>query len=227
MLEPTPGDPNTLSGGGGGGGGGPKKGLIERVKDILMRPKEEWRVIDAEPATIGGIYTSYVVILAAIGPIAGVIGQQLFGFSMLGITWKPTIGWSVGNAVLGYILALVAVYLLGVIINALAPSFGGQQDQLKAFKVAAYCSTATWVAGIFALIPMLAWVALVGLIYGLYLLYLGLPVLMRVPQDKLVGYFLVIIVVMIILYFVMGLIVATLTTSFFGAMGGVAPVVRY
>jgi hypothetical protein len=206
---------------------GGSKSLINRVKDILVTPKTEWGVIDAEPATIQGIYTSYVVILAAIGPIAMLIGQQVFGYSLLGITWKPSIGWSVGNAALSYIVALVAVYVLALIINALAPSFGGQQDQVKAFKVAAYCSTATWVAGIFGLIPMLGWLVLIGLIYGLYLLYLGLPILMRVPADKLVGYFVVIIVAMIVLYFVIGLIVATLTATFFGAMGPAAPVIRY
>ena len=210
-----------------GGMPGAPASLVDRVKNILMTPKTEWPRIDAEPATIAGIYTGYVMILAAIGPIAGLIGQQLFGFSYFGVTWKPSIGWSVGNAVLGYILSLVAVYVFALIINALAPSFGGQQDQVKAFKVAAYSSTATWVAGIFGIIPMLGLLVLIGLIYGLYLLYVGLPVLMRVPADKLVGYFVVIIVVMIVLYFVIGMIVGALTATFFGAMGGVAPVVRY
>ena len=210
-----------------GGMPGAPASLVDRVKNILMTPKTEWPRIDAEPATIGGIYTGYVLILAASGPIASIIGQQVFGFSFFGVAWKPSIGWSVGNAVLAYITTLGAVYLLALIINALAPSFGGQQDQVKAFKLAAYCSTPTWIAGIFGLIPMLGWLVLIGLVYGLYLLYIGLPILMRVPQDKLVGYFVVIIVVMIVLYFVIGLIVSTLTISFFGAMGPAAPIIRY
>jgi hypothetical protein len=202
--------------------------LVDRVKNILVSPKTEWPRIDGEPATVASLFTGYAMILAAIGPIATVIGQQVFGYSFMGVTWKPTIGWSIGNAVLAYISTLIGVYLLGVIINALAPSFGGQQDQLKAMKVAVYCSTATWVAGIFAIIPMLGLLAIFGLIYGLYLLYLGLPILMRVPADKLVGYFVVIIVVMVVLYFVIGFVVAALTASFFGAMGPAAgPVVRY
>ena len=211
----------------GGMPGGPAS-LPDRVKNILMSPKTEWPRIDTEPATIAGLFTGYAMILAAIGPIASLIGQQVFGYSFMGVTWKPAIGWSIGNAVLAYISTLIAVYLLGVIINALAPSFGGQQDQLKAMKVAVYCSTATWVAGIFAIVPMLGLLAIFGLIYGLYLLYLGLPILMRVPADKLVGYFVVIIVVMVVLYFVIGFVVAALTASFFGAMGPAAgPVVRY
>jgi hypothetical protein len=211
-----------------GGMPGAPASLIDRVKNILMTPKTEWPRIDAEPASVAGLFTGYAMILAAIGPIATLIGQQLFGYSFFGVTWKPSIGYSIGNAVIAYISTLVGAYVLGLIINALAPSFGGQQDQLKAMKVAIYCSTAAWVAGIFAIVPMLGLLAIFGLIYGLYLLYLGLPVLMRVPPDKLVGYFVVIIVVMIVLYFVIGMIVTALTATFFGAMGPAAgPVIRY
>jgi hypothetical protein len=193
-----------------------------------VTPKTEWPRIDAEPATVASIFTGYAMILAAIGPIAGLIGQQVFGYSFLGVTWKPSIGWSVGNAVLGYVLALVGLYVTALIINALAPSFGGQQDQVKALKVAAYSTTAAWVAGIFNIIPMLGILVLLAALYGLYLLYLGLPVLMRVPQDKVIVYVVVIIVVNIVLYFVIAMIVGALTASFFGAMGPAAgPVIRY
>jgi hypothetical protein len=209
--------------------GGGSKSLIERVKDILLTPKTEWGVIDAEPATIGGIYTSYVVILAAIGPIAMLIGQQVVGISILGVTYKPSIAYSVGSAVLTYLLTLVAVYVSALIIDALAPTFGGTKDKVKAFKVAAYASTASWVAGIFNIIPLLGWLALIGGLYGLYLLYLGLPRLMRVAEDKAVGYTVVVIVVQIVLYFVVAMILATLVASFFGlgAFTGAAPTVNY
>ncbi len=212
-----------------GGMPGTPASLGERVKNILVTPKTEWPRIDAEPATIGGIYTSYVVILAAIGPIAGLIGAQVFGFSAFGYTYKPPIGHSVATAVLTYGLSLVGVYISSLIINALAPTFGGTKDELKAFKVAAYSMTAGWVAGVVQIIPMLGWLALIGVLYGLYLLYLGLPRLMRVAEDKAVGYTVVVVVVQILLYFVIGMIVATLVASFLGAAAitGGAPTVTY
>jgi len=196
-------------------------GLIDRVKNILMTPKTEWPRIDAEPATIQGIYTGYVMILAAIGPIAGLIGQQVFGYSALGITYKPPIGYSIATAVMTYVLALVSVYVSALVIDALAPNFGGTKDKVKAFKVAAYSATAAWLAGIFGIIPMLAILGILGL-YSLYLLFLGLPVLMRVPQEKAVGYTVVVIVVQIVLYIVVGAVVGALVASFFpiGAMIG-------
>lgn len=196
--------------------------LVERAKNILLSPKTEWPRIDAEPASIQGIYTSYVMILAAIGPICALIGQQVFGFSALGITYKPPIGYSITSAVLTYGLSLLSVYVSSLVIDALAPNFGGTKDSLKAFKVAAYSATAAWLAGIFQILPALAILGIVGL-YSLYLLYLGLPVLMKVPQDKAVGYTVVVIVVQIVLYFVVAMVVAALVASFFplgGLMGG-------
>src|SRR6187455_2943095 len=122
--------------------------LVDRVKNILVSPKAEWQRIDAEPATVAGIFTTYVLILAAIGPIAMVIGQQVFGIGGFGFTWKPGIGYSVGMAVFTYLSAVVGVYILSLVIDALAPSFGGTKDPVKALKVAAYASTASWVAAI-------------------------------------------------------------------------------
>ncbi len=56
--------------------------LADRVKKILLNPKEEWQVIDQEPATVAGLYSGYIVPLAAIGPIAQAIGSSVFGISM-------------------------------------------------------------------------------------------------------------------------------------------------
>jgi Yip1-like protein len=199
--------------------GGPKN-IIARVRDILIKPNEEWGVIDNEPATIGGIFTSYVMILAAIGPIALLIGQQLIGISMLGVTWKPSITYSVGMAVISYVMSLVVVYVAALIIDALAPSFNGTKDPVKAFKVAAYSATAGWVAAILQIIPMLGIVALLGSLYGLYLLFLGLPRLMRVAQDKAVGYTLVVILIQIVLYVVVALVVGVLVVNILASGAG-------
>jgi len=51
--------------------------LVERVKGILLSPKTEWPRIAAEPMTTQQIYTNWVLILAAIGPIAIAIGWGL------------------------------------------------------------------------------------------------------------------------------------------------------
>jgi len=101
------------------------------------------------------------------------------------------------------------VFVLALIIDALAPTFGGQKNPIQALKVAAYSATAAWVAGIFGLIPALGFLGLLGL-YSLYLLFLGLPILMKAPEDKAMGYTLVVIVAAIVLGYLVSALTARL-----------------
>ncbi|RSW89170.1 YIP1 family protein [Sphingomonas koreensis] len=186
--------------------------LIERIKNILLKPKEEWERIDAEPATVGGLMTGWVVPLAAIGPVAGLIGGLVFGYGgMFGITIRPSVTMAVTGAVISYLLALLCAWLFSKIIDALAPSFGGQKNPVQAMKVAAYSGTAAYLAGVFQIIPALGILGLLGL-YSLYLLYLGLPRLMKAPADKAMGYTIVTVVVAIVLFFVVSVATGALTS---------------
>ncbi|WP_411342122.1 Yip1 family protein [Sphingopyxis sp. J-6] len=189
----------------------PASGIVQRAKDIILKPKETWPVIAAEPATTQSIFVPYVVVLAAIGPIAQFIGGQVFGFTAFGITYHPPIGSALVSAILSYGLTFATVFILALVIDGLAPNFGGQKDQVQALKVAAYSATAGWVGGIFGLLPALALVGALFALYGLYLLYLGLPVLMKVPQEKALGYTVVVVVVAIVLFLIVGAVVGALT----------------
>jgi len=186
----------------------PTSGVIERAKNIILKPKETWAAIDTEPATVQSIYVPYVVLLAAIGPVAQLIGGQVFGYGAFGVTFRPSLGSALGSALLSYGLALASIFLLSLIIDALAPNFGGQKNQVQALKVAAYSATAGWLAGIFGLIPALAILGILGL-YGLYLLYLGLPILMKVPEDKAAGYTIVVVIAAVVIFLIIGVIVAS------------------
>ncbi|UVO52745.1 Yip1 family protein [Sphingomonas sp. SUN039] len=190
--------------------------LIGRVKNILLTPKTEWPRIDAEPSTIADIYKSHVIPLAAIGPVASLIGGQMFGHGAFGIVYRPTLLSSIVTALVGYALTLVMVYVMALVIEALAPQFGGTKNRLSAFKVAAYGATASWVAGIFGLMPMLGLLGIIGGLYSLYLIYLGLPVLMKAPEDKAVGYTAVVVLCLVVASLAVGLITAPVALLFGG-----------
>lgn len=198
------------------GAGG--SGLVARVKNILLKPKSEWEVIDTEPATIQGLYTGYICILAAIPALAAAIGSFIFGQGIPGIAvWRPPLVVVVGSAIVSYVLALVGVAIIAMIIDALAPSFGGTKDRIQAFKVTAYSFTAAWVAGILGIIPQLGMIgALLGL-YSFYLLYLGLPRLMKAPEDKAIGYTVVTVVISIVVYAIIATIVSAIMAAAIGA----------
>lgn len=184
--------------------------LMERAKNILFQPRQEWPVIDAEQASVAGLYTGYIIPLAAVGPVASLIGWSVLGMRIPFVgAIKVPIGDGFRMALIQYVGGLVGIFVLALIIDALAPTFGGQKNQIQALKVAAYSATAAWVAGIFGIIPALAILGLLGL-YSLYLLYLGLPVLMKAPQDKAMGYTVVVIVVAIVL----GIVIQVITRQF-------------
>jgi hypothetical protein len=182
--------------------------LLDRVKNILLTPREEWRVIDTEPTTPAELYKEYIIPLAAIGPAAMAIGALVFGYHAFGVSYRPPVGTLLSSAIVTFLLTLGGVFVLALIIDALAPHFGGTANQIQALKVAAYASTASWVAGIFGLIPALSWLGILGL-YSLYLLYLGLPVLMKAPEEKAAGYTGVVVIAAIVLFLVIGLVAGT------------------
>ena len=193
------------------------------MKNILLTPKSEWARIETEQTTPAALYVGYVVILAAIGPICSAVGAIVFGWGAFGVSFHPPILSVLVSSAVAYILSLASVFVLGLIIDALAPTFGGQKSASQALKLAVYSSTASWVVGVFGLLPVLAPLSIVGL-YSLYLLYLGLPRLMKAPEDKALPYTAVIIIAGIVLAVVAGMVVAPLRMmgSGFGAHGSTA-----
>jgi hypothetical protein len=186
--------------------------LTDRVQGILLRPRQEWPVIDTEPATTADLYRNYIAPLAAIGPIARIIGFSIFGVGVpvIGAVRIP-LGTAVVQAVIAFALALVGTYVLAFVIDQLAPTFGGTRSSIQALKVAAYSSTAQWVAGIFGVFPPLAVLSLLGF-YSLWLLYLGLPALMKAPQERALAYTGAVVVVAIVIAIVVGIVVGAFTS---------------
>ncbi len=178
--------------------------LIERVQSILFKPKQTWPVIAAENTDAAAIYSRYLVFLAAIPAIAGFIGWTVVGAGAFGVSVKLPIATALIQMVVGYLLSLAIVYVLALIVNALAPTFGGSKDMVAALKVVAYGSTAGFVGGIFSLLPALALLGLVAAFYSIYLIYTGLPVLMRCPPEKAGAYTAVVIVCAILAMIVLG-----------------------
>lgn len=187
--------------------------VVDRVKNIILRPKLEWPVIEAEWATVKSIFVPYAVILTAIGPFAALIGNQLLPIRLFGVVYRPDLLSGLLQALVAWGLSLLAVFLVSLIIDALAPSFGGTKDRVQATKVAVYSMTPVWVAGIFNLIPSVAWLgSLLGL-YGFYLLYLGLPGLMKAPQDKGLIYTVVVALASVVLAIIIGSIVGSVVAA--------------
>lgn len=182
--------------------------LVDRVKNILIQPKQEWKVIVTEPHTVQDIFTRYVMILAAIPAVAGFIGLSLVGIGGFGLHYRVPIGSGIAHMILSYLMSLGSVYAIAMIIDALAPQFGAEKDFMQSLKVAAFFPTAAWVAGIFNLLPTLGILALIGALYSLYLLYLGLGELKKTPDEKMVAYTVVVLIAAIVLWVIIAAVTA-------------------
>jgi hypothetical protein len=180
--------------------------IVTRVKNLCLSPNTEWTVVAEENAPAGALITGYVIPLAAIGAVAGFIGGSLVGYGLpLVGRYRVPITSGLVSACFALVMAVVGVLILSVIINALAPTFGGQKSSAQALKVAVYSYTPAWVAGVLLVLPILSFpVMLAAAVYGVYLLYLGLPRLMKSPPDKAVAYTAVVIVCAIVLSLVVG-----------------------
>ena len=196
--------------------------LVARVKGILLQPKSEWLKIDGEFATTKSLFTRYAMILAAIGPVCSLLGGQLMPLMGSLIFGEASIIGALVVALVSYGLSLAAVFVLGILINALAPSFGSTVDQVQAMKVAVYASTAAWVAAVFDLIPVLSVLSLIGAIYSLVLLFIGLPMLMKTPEDKKVVYYVVVLIAGLVLYAIIGAAIRAVTLSVAASTVGLA-----
>lgn len=187
--------------------------LVDRVKNLILAPAKEWEVIKGETWTVADLFTKYAILLAAIPAVAGFLGYTFFGLSYGFGSIKLGFGTSLTWAILTFILSLVGVFALGFIIDALAPSFGSTKDMIASLKVAVFSSTPGWVVGVLNIFPALGILVAIASIYGLVLLYMGLERVKSVPKEKMVGYFVVVLIAAILVYVLVGAIVGGIAFS--------------
>lgn len=185
---------------------------IDRVKNILVSPKSEWPKIAAEPATVQSLYLDYILILAAIGPIAIALRSLAFGF-----------GFGIPVALAMYVISLAATYLIALIVDALAPTFGAEKNLVGSLKIVAYSLTAAWIAGIFRIVPYIGgFIGLIAGIYSIYTFFLGATPVKKCPSEKAVAYSVVVLICYILLILALGIVLFPLMTGgdmFMNAMG--------
>ena len=193
---------------------------VNRATNILFQPRSEWSAIAHERSDARSLYLGYVAILAVLPAAATLISTWLvgsLGFGRLGA------GVALQAALAGYVLSLVMVLAIAFVANMLAPRFGGRSDFDQALKLTAYALTASWVAGIFTILPVVGWlISLLGGLYSLYLLQIGAPQLMKMPERDAVGYGIALVAIGVVITFLIGAgLAATFGMGAIGMMGAI------
>jgi hypothetical protein len=173
-----------------------------RAHAVVADPSAEWARIENEPGDAAYLLTGYVAPLALIPAIFGLIGACVVGVEGPGARiLRAPIFDGVFGAVFGYVMSCATVLVLGLLINLLAPMFGVRRDFDSAFKLAVYSFTPVWLAGIFLLAPGLRFLGLLGF-YGAYLLWRGLPRLMKSPEPRIPAFAAIVVASACVLIFV-------------------------
>jgi len=165
--------------------------MIERIKEIVLHPAQEWAKISKEKNEVAKLLLTWVLPLLAITLVFAALGGFVARFY--------TFGLGLSKGIVYVIFYLIVLFAVAFAASKLAPQFGGKDDFPRAFALAVYSMTPAWLVGVFYIIPnlgsLLFWVAS---LYGLYILYLGIQPMMKVAKDKTLTYFIVLILVWII-----------------------------
>ena len=162
--------------------------IVNRAKNILLTPKQEWPLIEAEKAGYLQIFKCWLLPLTLIPVVASVIGYGFIGYSIGGIH-VASLSLGLRQALLQLVATLGGAYITALVVNALAEKFASEKNLDRAFALIAYSYTPACLGGIFHIIPSLASIgSLVGL-YSLYLIYIGLMPIMKTPSEKNTTYF--------------------------------------
>jgi Yip1 domain len=184
--------------------------FLGRLKALLLSPKRAWGPLAAEDFHPIGLYFRHVLPLAAIPPLAKLLSWSLL-FDFI------SFDTGAAAAALAWALSLAGVALLALIAARLARHFGGEERFDRALKLIAYAATASWLGGVFRLVPVLGILSLLANLYSVYLLYCGAPQLLAIPVERALPYTAAVIAVMLALYVACAALVTALLGV--GALG--------
>jgi len=184
-------------------------GGVSRALSLLLTPGQAWDRIADAPAAPRVLFLRYAVPLAAIPPLCGVFGVLVFGFNIANIGVHMSVVGLILGAVVGYGLTLAMMWALGVFVDFTAPAFGGVRGRQASWNLVVYAATASWVGGFAEIYPSLGIpVGILAGLYSLYALYLGLPKMMGIPEERRLTAFAALLIAILLLAVGRGMITA-------------------
>ena len=168
--------------------------MINQAKDIIIKPKDTIEKLKNETVTMKDIII-YLIIIGLPTFLGIFLGYGFIGWGFYG-GW---IGFAFALALITYILSIVGIIVFGFILNGLAPNFKSKANKMQAMKLVSYAATPWLLLGIASIYPPIAIISLLGGIYGLYILYIGIPILMETPKEQQMTYFIISLVIYIVI----------------------------
>lgn len=163
--------------------------LLSHIPGMFTHPLQEWETIGKEHS--GPIRLSlYICLLALIAPICAYIATTQYGWrigegQLIFLTQSSALTLSI----LTYISIVVGVYFMGIMIDWMSKNYGSEHDDFAANGIAlmAYSCTPLFLVGFISLYPE-PWINVLAYLsaaaYAAYLMYKGLPRVLKIPEDQ-------------------------------------------
>lgn len=163
--------------------------MLQHSLGILTKPGTEWRRLADLTETQRAIMLLYPMIWAVLPAVAWY--------------WGTThVGWSVGNdggtirltdnsatliSFLFYAGMVTCVAVIGYFVHWMSETYGADSSITKGILIVSICATPLFIAGAVGFYPIL-WLDMIlgvfALSWSTYLLYTGIPVIMRIPETR-------------------------------------------
>ena len=161
--------------------------LVKHFSHIFYEPKHCLEDADREPAKITDIML-HIAFLSLIPTVCGYIASVHIGWDLgIGTPFFMAQEQAVIIALAAYLSFNIGVYGLGYSICWLAKTFDVHPNPLHCTELAVFTSLPLFALGLVALYPVLYINVAVGMLAigaAVYPLYIGVPLLMHIPEEE-------------------------------------------
>ncbi len=161
--------------------------ILNHLWGLYAHPKEEWHTIDNRHESLKYSLT-HILLVSLIPSVCAYFSAVNIGWSIgIGDPLRLTSESASMLAVAMYVALIAGVFALAYLAHWMAHTFGSEPTYTQTLELASYTSTPLFMVGIASLYPELWFVMLVGLAglsYSVYLLYVGVPILMHIPEER-------------------------------------------
>ncbi|WP_043317675.1 Yip1 family protein [Microbulbifer sp. HZ11] len=163
--------------------------MLNHLYGLMVQPRRQWQEIAGLSEKSVNRQVPYVIVLALVPALCWYFGTT-------------EIGWNIGrgdqvrtltnNSALSlvavfYVTMILAVVAVGYFIHWMAKTYGAKTHPMKGIVIAGFTATPIFIAGAAGLYPIL-WLdillATVAVAYAVYLLYVGIPIVMNVSEER-------------------------------------------
>ena len=162
--------------------------MIGKALGMMLHPRKTWEQVGTLTDAELKPYIFYPVILAILPAVAWYYGTTQVGWTVSGKgPVKFTGDSAVLIAILFYLAQILAIWAVGYFVHWMSATYGAESSVTKGLAIAGLCATPILLSGIVGFVPMFWIDFIVGMLvvsYATYLLYLGIPIVMSIPEER-------------------------------------------